>query len=196
MLFRLGLRTAARLPRVSLGGVRCLTTETTITDHATGKVIKLTDPAHPEMADYPNPEPELAQNKDPYAKYDFPQLRRNFGDKLNFNDDMYDIWSPDHFSFVSDKTALKHNAIFFSTILAIAAGIYFLELNPEKPAMPRSYPYNGLAKDLGSGSEKTDYFYKVKTDEAANEAGVLSDDADVKAQQTAYEDANAEFIKA
>lgn len=196
MLFRLGLRTAARLPRVSLGGVRCLTTETTITDHATGKVIKLTDPAHPEMADYPNPEPELAQNKDPYAKYDFPQLRRNFGDKLNFNDDMYDIWSPDHFLFVSDKTALKHNAIFFSTILAIAAGIYFLELNPEKPAMPRSYPYNGLAKDLGSGSEKTDYFYKVKTDEAANEAGVLSDDADVKAQQTAYEDANAEFIKA
>lgn len=196
MLSRLGLRTAARLPRVSPASIRCLTTETTITDHATGKVIKLTDPAHPEIADYPNPKPELAQYKDPYAKYDFPQLRRNYGDKLNINDDMYDMWSPDHFLFVSDKTALKHNAIFFSTILAIAAGIYFFELNPEKPAMPRAYPYNGLAKDLGSGSEQTDYFYKVKTDETAAKAGTLPDDADVKAQQAAYEKANADFIKA
>lgn len=196
MLSRLGIRAAARLLRPSLGGVRCLTTETTITDQATGRVIKLTDPAHPELADYPNVKPELAQNKDPYAKYDFPQLRRNYGDKLNINDDMYDMWSPDYFQFVSDKTALKHNAIFFSTILALAAGIYFFELNPEKPAMPRSFPYNGLAKDLGSGSEKTDYFYKVKTDDNAAVGGVLSDDADVKAQQTAYEEANAEFIKA
>lgn len=196
MLSRLGIKATARLLRPSLSGVRCLTTETTITDQATGRVIKLTDPAHPELADYPNVKPELAQNKDPYAKYDFPQLRRNFGDKLNINDDMYDMWSPDYFQFVSDKTALKHNAIFFSTILALAAGIYFFELNPEKPAMPRSFPYNGLAKDLGSGSEKTDYFYKVKTDDNAAAAGVLPDDADVKAQQTAYEEANAEFIKA
>lgn len=196
MLSRLGIKATARLLRPSLNGVRCLTTETTITDQATGRVIKLTDPAHPELADYPNVKPELAQNKDPYAKYDFPQLRRNFGDKLNINDDMYDMWSPDYFQFVSDKTALKHNAIFFSTILALAAGIYFFELNPEKPAMPRSFPYNGLAKDLGSGSEKTDYFYKVKTDDNAAAAGVLPDDADVKAQQTAYEEANAEFIKA
>lgn len=181
---------------MSMSSIRSLTTETTITDHATGRVIKLTDPAHPELADYPNPKPELAQDKDPYAKYDFPQMRRNYGDKLNIDDDLYDMWSPDYFQFVSDSTALKHNAIFFSTILALAGAVYFLELNPEKPAMPRAYPYNGLAKDLGSGSEKTDYFYKVRTDEGAAELGVLSEDDDVKAQRVAYEEANSDFIKA
>ncbi|QWW24107.1 hypothetical protein CA7LBN_002941 [Candidozyma auris] len=196
MLSRLGFRAAGRLPRLSMSSIRSLTTETTITDHATGRVIKLTDPAHPELADYPNPKPELAQDKDPYAKYDFPQMRRNYGDKLNIDDDLYDMWSPDYFQFVSDSTALKHNAIFFSTILALAGAVYFLELNPEKPAMPRAYPYNGLAKDLGSGSEKTDYFYKVRTDEGAAELGVLSEDDDVKAQRVAYEEANSDFIKA
>lgn len=196
MLSRLGIRAASRLPCISRGSVRFLTTETTIQDHATGKVIKLTDPAHPEYADYPDVKPVLAQDKDPYAKYDFPQLRRNFGEKMNINDDLYDIWSPDYFQFVSDKTALKHNAIFFSFILSIAFGIYYFELTPEKPAMPRSYPYNGLAKDLGSGSEKTDYFYKVRTDESAGELGVLAEDSDIAAQRAAYEKANADFYKA
>lgn len=175
---------------------RSLTTKTTITDQSDGRVITLTDPKHPELADYPNPKPELAQNRDPYKKYDFQQLRRNKNEPLNIDDDLYDMWSPDYFQFVSDKTALKHNAIFFSIVLGFGAAIYFLQLNPEKPAMPRSFPYNGLAKDLGSGREETDYFYKVKSDADADAAGILAADPDIATQKAAYEQANADFIKA
>lgn len=175
---------------------RSLTTKTTITDQSDGRVITLTDPNHPELADYPNPKPELAQDRDPYRKYDFQQLRRNKDEPLNIDDDLYDIWSPDYYQFVSDKTALKHNAVFFSLVLGFGAAIYYFQLNPEKPAMPRSFPYNGLAKDLGSGSDDTDYFYKVKSDAGADAAGILAADPDIATQKAAYEQANAEFIKA
>lgn len=192
MLSRLGLR-ATRIPRSTF---RSLTTKTTITDHATGQVITLNDPNRPELGDYPNPKPQLAQDRDPYAKYDFQQLRRNKNEPLNMDDDLYDIWSPDYFQFVSDKTALKHNAIFFSLVIGFGTAIYFFQLNPEKPAMPRSFPYGGLARELGSGSAETDYFYRVKPDGDAEAAGVLPPDQDVADQRAAYEQANADFIKA
>lgn len=178
------------------GAFRSLTTKTTITDHSTGQVITLTDPNHPELADYPNPKPELAQNRNPYLKYDFQQLRRNKNEPLNIDDDLYDIWSPDYYQFVSDKTALKHNAIFFSVVIGFGAVIYFFQLNPEKPAMPRSFPYNGLAKELGSGRPETDYFYRVKPDAGADGAGILPADEEVALQKAAYEQANADFLKA
>lgn len=123
----------------------------------------------------------FAQDKDPYAKYDFQQLRRNKDEPLNIDDDLYDMWSPDRFTFVSDNTALKHNAIFFGLVFAFGGVIAYFQLNPEKPAMPRSFPNNGLAKELGSGKDLDDYFYKVKSDETAAEAGVLAADEDVKA---------------
>lgn len=192
MLSRLGLRAT----RINRSGFRSLTTRTTITDHSTGKVITLTDPNHPEIADYPNPKPELAQSRDPYAKYDFQQLRRNKNEPLNMDDDLYDIWSPDYFQFVLDKTALKHNAVFFSLVLGFGAAIYYLQLNPEKPAMPRSFPYGGLAKELGSGRAETDYFYRVRADAGAEDAGVLPADEEVVSQRAAYELANADFIRA
>lgn len=190
MLTRLGR--AARVPRT----FRNLTTKTTITDHSTGKVIKLTDPANPQYADYPNPPPQLAQSRDPYATYDFQQMRRNKNEPLNMDDDLYDMWSPDYYQHVSDKTALKHNAVFFSFIFGIGGIIYFFQLNPEKPAMPRSYPYGGLAKQLGSGSPETDYFYRVKPDAGAEAAGILPADAELATQQAAYEAENAEFLGA
>lgn len=192
MLARLGIRSSLRAPLL----VRGLTTQNTIVDQVTGKTIKLADPAHPEYGDYQNPEPVYASDKDPYAKYDFQQGRRNFGDKLSMNDDLYDIWSPDRFTHTPDKDALKHNGIFFGTVLALAAGLTFFELNPEKPAAPRSYPYNGLAKTLGSGSPELDSFYKVKTDAAAEQGGVLAADADIALNQKAYEAENADFFKA
>ncbi|KAK6454427.1 uncharacterized protein RJT20DRAFT_58505 [Scheffersomyces xylosifermentans] len=193
MLSRIGLRSfrAVRNP------VRCLTTKTTITDHTTGRVITLTDPNRPEIADYPNPKPELAQNKDPYAKYDDPQNRRNLNDPVNIDDDLYDMWSPDYYQFVSDKTALKHNAIFFSLVFGFGAIIWYFQLNPEKPAMPRSYPFGGLAKELGSGNAEDDEFYRVKPDTTAEqELGFLDGDKDISSAKESYIQQNADFIKA
>lgn len=177
-------------------GLRGLTTQTTITDHLSGRVIKLTDPNRPELADYPNPEPVLAQSKSPYATYDFPQLRRNFKEPMNIDDDLYDMWSPDYFQFVSDKTALKHNGVFFGAILAFAGAIYYFQLDPEKPAMPRSYPFNGLAKALGSGSDEADAFYQVRPDADAETAGFLAADPELERQRQAYVADNAEFLRA
>lgn len=190
MLSRFGTRAVARVP------LRALTTKTSITDHLTGKVIPLADPARPELADYQNPEPELAQLRDPYAKYDFQQMRRNKDEPMSIDDDLYDMWSPDYYQFVSDKTALKQNGIFFGVVLGFGALIAYFQLNPEKPAMPRSFPYNGLAKDLGSGADKDDYFYKVRTDSTADALGTLADDSEIAAQKEAYLLANADFFKA
>lgn len=193
MLSRIGLSASRCIPR---GSIRLLTTKNTITDHTTGRVIRLTDPNHPEIGDYNNVKPVLAQLKDPYAKYDDQQNRRNKNDPLNIDEDYYDIWSPDYFQFVSDKTALKHNGIFFSIVIGFGAAIWYFELNPAKPAMPRSYPFGGLAKELGSGSEEDAHFYRVKPDTTAEqELGFLSDDSQIQDNQKAYEKANADFLR-
>lgn len=171
-----------------------LTTATTITDHVTGEVITLADPSRPECGAYQNPPIELAQNKDPYAKYDFQQNRRNFNDPLHIDEDLYDIWSPDYMQPVSDATALKHNAVFFGLFLSIVGAITYFELSPEKPAMPRSFPYNGLAEFLGSGSEKDDFFFQVRPDAEAQKAGILPEENDVNEQKEAYLRDNASFL--
>lgn len=186
--------TSARVFRPSMA-CRSLTTKNSITEHTTGKIITLTDPNHPEMGDYPNPKPVLSQEKDAYVKYDDQQNRRNFNDPVNFDDDYYDMWSPDYFQPVSDKTALKHNGIFFSLFFGFGAAIYYFQLNPEKPAMPRSYPFNGLAKTLGAGSDETDEFYQVKPDTTAeSQLGFLAKDTSVNTNTEVYKAANAEFI--
>lgn len=197
MISRLGLRASRGLSRnLACTSMRGITTKTTITDYASGRIITLADPEHPELGEYKNPEPVLAQNKDPYAKYDDPQNRRNKNDPVNIDDDLYDMWSPDYFDFVSDKTALKHNGIFFSIIIGLGTAIWYFELNPAKPAMPRSFPFGGLAKELGSGNEEDDSFYRVKPDTTAEqELGFLADDSVVAENKKAYEAANAEFIK-
>lgn len=194
MLSRLGLNTA----RSVRGNLRFLTTKTTIVDHTNGKTIQLTDPAHPELGDYPNYKPVLAQDKDPYAKYDDPQNRRNFNDPLPHDYDMYDIWSPDYYQFVSDKTALKHNAVFFSLFFGFGAVIYYFQLNPEKPAMPRSFPFGGLAKELGSsGKAEDDEFYRVRPDlTAEKELGFLAPVELITTNKEQYSKANSDYISA
>lgn len=198
MLARLGVNAVRAFPRSSIRLYATVphTTRDTIVD-GYGKIIKLTDPNHPEMGDYPNPKPMLAQDKDPYQKYDDQQNRRNLNDPVNIDDDYYDMWSPDYFQPVSDKTALLHNAIFFGLVFGFGATIWYFQLNPEKPAMPRSYPFGGLAKDLGSGSPEADYFYRVKPDTTAEqELGFLANDSEVDSARESYEKENASFIKA
>lgn len=174
--------------------LRTLTTHNTITDQTTGKVITLTDPARPEMGDYPNPAPVYAFDRDPYAKYDDQQNRRNFNDPINFDVDLYDMWSPDRYDSVSISTALKHNAIFFGLFIGITSAVAYFQLNPEKPAMPRSYPYGGLAKELGSGKPSDDVFYRVSPDHTADENGILPANPIAQEQQRAYLEENARFV--
>ncbi|KAI3403456.1 hypothetical protein KGF56_003740 [Candida oxycetoniae] len=179
----------------SVYGTRAYSAKATIFDHTTGKTIVLPDPEHPEYGDYINPKPVLAQSKDPYLKYDDQQNRRNFNDPVNMDEDMLDIWSPDYFNFVSDSTALKQNVIFFGAIFAVAGIITFFQLNPEKPAMIRSFPYNGMADALGATSEETAHLYQVKPDLTAEaECGILPEDSDVELNRKTYISANGNYI--
>ncbi|CAK7902820.1 hypothetical protein CAAN1_07S04544 [[Candida] anglica] len=195
MLSRVGLNTFRVARRNAAQNARFLTTKNSIVDHTNGKVIKLSDPNHPELGDYPIITPVLAQSKDPYAKYDDQQNRRNNNDPLHHDEDMLDMWSPDYYQFVSDKTALKQNGIFFGLFFGFGAVLYYFQLNPEKPAMPRSFPYGGLAKELGSGSAEDDEFYRVKPDlTAETELGFLTASEQIAENRKVYEKANAEFL--
>ncbi|ODV91243.1 hypothetical protein CANCADRAFT_31944 [Tortispora caseinolytica NRRL Y-17796] len=105
---------------------------------------------------YPEEEFTPAQFKDPYAKYDDPQLRRNFGDYMPENAELYDFWSPE-MSNVDMKKGGRDLAIFVASILGFT-GLCYTVFAPERPAVKRSYP-DGLYKELGGysdGSDKSD----------------------------------------
>ncbi|CAK9439610.1 uncharacterized protein LODBEIA_P37100 [Lodderomyces beijingensis] len=168
----------------------------TIFDLPTGKTIVLADPERPEFGDYKNPKPVLAQDKDPYQKYDDQQNRRNLNDPVHIDEDMLDVWSPDYYDFVSNKEALKQNGIFFGLIAGVAAIVAYLQLNPEKPAMIRSYPFNGLANELGATSEDNAAFYQAKPDlSAEKECGVLPADGEIESNKKEYLAENKGFGK-
>lgn len=89
------------------------------------------------------------QYRDPYEKYDDQQNRVNFNEEIHPYHDYMDMWSPDHFQSVKDHTAVAELSIFFGLLALFGYGIYILDIWPERPNMPRSYPYEGLYKDLG-----------------------------------------------
>ena len=89
------------------------------------------------------------QYRNPHLKYDDQQNRVNFGEEIHPYHDYMDMWSPDHFQSVKDHVAVRQLTIFFSLLGLFAYSIYVLDIWPERPNMPRSYPYEGLYKDLG-----------------------------------------------
>lgn len=107
------------------------------------------------------------QYRDPYEKYDDQQNRVNFGEEIHPYHDYMDMWSPDHIQPVSDSTAFKHFGIFFGALSLFGYSIYALDIWPEKPAMPRSYPYGGLFRDLG-GKEGEEELFQARVDKGVN----------------------------
>ncbi|CAI5758016.1 unnamed protein product [Candida verbasci] len=205
MISRLGLRSTKLSTNYrilsSIKSIRSYATDSskpaTIYDQTTGETITLADPQHPEYADYKNFPPQFAQKKDPYLKYDDQQNRRNKNDPVNMDADMYDIWSPDVYDFRSNTTALKQIAIFFGSIFGFAGIIYYFQLNPEKPGNIKSYPYDGLAKELGSTSKDNDYLYQAQPDTTAEEeCGILPADKTIEENKAKYIKENEKFINA
>lgn len=106
------------------------------------------------FGDYPEVPKTYAQHNDPYKKYDDQQGRRNFNEPLKPYNELYDVWSPDRYDLVSDWVALRNNLIFAAGIIAFGTFIYNYAA-PEKPAIPREYPHNGLLTALGGTEEET-----------------------------------------
>ncbi len=101
------------------------------------------------------------QYRDPYKKYDDQQNRVNFGEKIHPFHDYMDMWAPDHYHQISDKFALGQLLTFFGILGAFAGFVYISDIWPDRPAMPRDYPYNGLYKDLG-GREGEERMYQAR----------------------------------
>ncbi|KAJ6264391.1 hypothetical protein Dda_0537 [Drechslerella dactyloides] len=93
------------------------------------------------------PPPMKAQFRDPYAKWWDPQERRNFGEPIHEDNDVLGIFSLWEYTAATPKQAAISCASFIALGLSICGVVYYTY--PDKPAVPREFPDNGLEKSLG-----------------------------------------------
>ncbi|KAF7312409.1 hypothetical protein MIND_00254300 [Mycena indigotica] len=83
----------------------------------------------------------------PPRGWDDQLLRRNFNDTVHHHEEVNSMWGPD-IPVVPPQSALRQ-------FLGVAGGFVLVGtfmrafLVPEKPVVPREYPYNGLETELG-----------------------------------------------
>ncbi|KAG0706758.1 Ndufb8, NADH dehydrogenase 19kDa subunit [Suillus ampliporus] len=104
----------------------------------------------PQLGDYPELPWVSNQELPPRGWWD-QQMRRNFGDPIQEYDEVLSMWGPDT-PPVAPQSAL------FQLSLAISAfvGFGFLckyALVPDRPTVPREYPFSGLVRELGGLEE-------------------------------------------
>ncbi|CAK5268486.1 unnamed protein product [Mycena citricolor] len=103
---------------------------------------------HPQYNGYPELPDVSAQYRPPLGWQD-RLLRRNFGDTIHHYEEVNSMWGPD-IPVIPPQQALRQFAI---AVGCFVGGGLFLRayLVPESPVVPREYPYNGLAVELGGG---------------------------------------------
>ncbi|THH12299.1 hypothetical protein EW146_g7747 [Bondarzewia mesenterica] len=102
--------------------------------------------ADPQLNGYPQLPNVSRQTLPPKGWWDI-QMRRNMGDTMHEEEELYSMWGPDAPN-IPPSTALYH----FSIAVLGFVGFGFLckyALVPERPAIPREYPFDGLVKELG-----------------------------------------------
>ncbi|KAI0264474.1 Ndufb8, NADH dehydrogenase 19kDa subunit [Gloeopeniophorella convolvens] len=104
----------------------------------------------PQLNGYPQLPNEFRQNLPPKGWWDI-QMRRNFGDTMHEREEMYSMWGPDA-PHVPPSTALNHFAIALTGFVTFGLLCRYA-LVPDRPAVPRQYPFNGLVKELGGLEE-------------------------------------------
>ncbi|KAG1841669.1 Ndufb8, NADH dehydrogenase 19kDa subunit [Suillus subalutaceus] len=114
----------------------------------------------PQLGDYPDL-PWISNQELPARGWWDQQMRRNFGDPIQEYDEVLSMWGPDA------PPVPPHKAL-FQLSLAISAfvGFGFLckyMLVPERPTVPREYPYSGLVRELGGLEENKVGFLHVYT---------------------------------
>jgi NADH dehydrogenase (ubiquinone) 1 beta subcomplex subunit 8 len=71
---------------------------------------------------------------------------------MHEHEEMFSMWGPD-IPHVPPATALKHFTVAVSGFVAFGFLCKYV-LVPDRPAVPRQYPFDGLVKELG-GIEET-----------------------------------------
>ncbi|XP_042209567.1 NADH dehydrogenase [ubiquinone] 1 beta subcomplex subunit 8, mitochondrial-like [Homarus americanus] len=94
--------------------------------------------------DYPDVPLVSAESRDPYGNWDYPEHRRNFGEPIHADFEMYGL---DRVN-ASQKLRFspRQQALTFFAVMAGFMGIYFL-LEDNKmhwPHLPKQYPQEGV----------------------------------------------------
>lgn len=108
---------------------------------STGEVV-----SDPQIGDYPNLPRISAQTRGPFG-WDDPQDKRNFGEPIHEEDEIMGVWAPDLHTYSPYKAASQF-ALFAAVFAGVAATVY--KFYPDKVAVPRTYPYNGLTEEFGA----------------------------------------------
>ncbi|KZT73018.1 hypothetical protein DAEQUDRAFT_748993 [Daedalea quercina L-15889] len=114
------------------------------------QVVPSQDEPDPQLGDYPQL-PYVSRQRLPALGWDDRQMRRNFGDPLHERDEILSMWGPDA-PVVPPPTALRYFIIAFSGIAAFGVLCKYA-LVPERPCVPREYPFSGLVTELGGLEE-------------------------------------------
>ncbi|CAO3610424.1 unnamed protein product [Cunninghamella blakesleeana] len=89
----------------------------------------------PQIGDYPNLPRKSVQTRGPFGWWD-PQDKH----------ELFGVWAPDLHHYSPYKALAQ--LVLAAGLFAGAAGIIY-KTYPEPPAVKRTYPYEGLKKDLG-----------------------------------------------
>lgn len=105
----------------------------------------------PQLGDYPALPREVVQWRNYNPNYWDTQDRRNFGEPVQEQDDALNMWSPDKYKMP------RQSALFqFLTAIGIGAvvsGLIYVS-RPQRPNVPKTFPRNGLAEELGDESAR------------------------------------------
>ncbi|KAI9505309.1 hypothetical protein GGI25_003634 [Coemansia spiralis] len=106
----------------------------------------------PQIGDYPNLEQRFAEERSPYVKWWDRQMRRNFGEPIQEQDEILNMWAPTQYWSPGWKQVGK---MWAGAILIIGSVYYFIaKTRPEAPYMRAYYP-NGLKDELGGLPTRT-----------------------------------------
>ncbi|KAJ6513170.1 hypothetical protein C8R45DRAFT_962688 [Mycena sanguinolenta] len=105
-----------------------------------------TKPPNPQYNGYPEL-PDVPQGYRPPLGWQDRLLRRNFGDTVHHYEEVNSMWGPD-VPGIPPSQALRQFLIAAGCF--VSAGLFIRAfLVPERPAIPREYPFNGLEVELG-----------------------------------------------
>ncbi|KAI9270862.1 hypothetical protein BY458DRAFT_539942 [Sporodiniella umbellata] len=108
---------------------------------STGEVIQ-----DPQIGDYPNLPRDSAQIRGAHGWWD-PQDKRNFGETLHEEDEIFSVWAPDLHHYSPHKAAAQ---LAFAGVAVAAVASIVYKFYPESPVVKRTYPYNGLTEEFGA----------------------------------------------
>ncbi|KAE8222085.1 hypothetical protein CF319_g4660 [Tilletia indica] len=100
----------------------------------------------PQLGDYPDLPLVSLQHRRWSPNWWDPQEKRNFGETLHEQHDAMSVWAPDAHALPA-STALFQFALAGLAMTAFAGMVYLTKF--ERPAVPRTYPRDGLRAEMG-----------------------------------------------